>query len=105
MNVGDTMLYPFMILDEQTEIVHSELLSNGEIKVYMERPDQKDVFYHATCYLPGYRLEDVFGFSKTEMDHLLEIVKSTEHLIKEFSTKGGIENADTVVLSFDDKEE
>ena len=87
------MLYTFMTLEDQTEIVHSELLNNGEIKVYMERPDKKDVFHHATCFLPSYRLEDVFGFSEKEMDYLLEIIKSTEHLIKEFSTKGGIENA------------
>ena len=58
------MIYPFMTLDDQTEIVHSELLDNNEIKVYMERPDEKDCFHHATCYLPSYRIEDVFGFSE-----------------------------------------
>ena len=37
------MIYPFITLDDQTEIVHSELLDNNEIKVYMERRMRKIV--------------------------------------------------------------
>lgn len=86
------MIYPFMTLDDQTEIVHSELLDNNEIKVYMERPDEEDCFHHATCYFPSYRIEDVFGFSESDMERLLQIIKSTEHLLMEFAATGGIEN-------------
>lgn len=34
------MMYPFMTLEDNTEIVHSEQLENGEVKVYIETPDE-----------------------------------------------------------------
>lgn len=41
------MMYPFMTLDDNTEIVHSEMKEDGQVKVYLERPDEKDCFHHA----------------------------------------------------------
>ena len=86
-------MYPFLTLDDNTEIVHSECRKDGTVKVYMERPDEKDGFHHATCILPMYRWEDIFGFTENEVAHLSEVVHSTAHLIMEFSEKGGFENA------------
>ena len=43
------MMYPFLTLEDGTEIVHSETREDGSVKVYLERPDKKDCFYHATC--------------------------------------------------------
>lgn len=37
------MMYPFMTLPDNTEITHSEMLSNGKVKVYIETPDEKMV--------------------------------------------------------------
>ena len=54
------MVYPFMKLNDKTEIVHSEMKPDGTVKVYMERPDAKDGFHHATCWLPAQKWEDVF---------------------------------------------
>ena len=45
------MMYPFLTLDDQTEIVHSQLLDDGSVKVYVEKPDEKDCFHYATCFL------------------------------------------------------
>lgn len=87
------MMYPFLTLDDGTEIVHSEMRADGSVKVYMEQPNAKDGFHHATCYLPGYRWEDVFGFSETEMARYQEVIESTAHLILQFSKEGGFENA------------
>ncbi len=87
------MMYPFLTLADETEIVHSELLENNEVKVYIEKPDAKDCFHHMTCYLPDYRLEDVYGFDEREVDRYLDIVRSTAHLIMEFSKGGGFEYA------------
>ena len=75
------MMYPFMTLDDGTEIVHSETLQDGRVKVYIEKPDEKDCFHHATCYLPGYQWEDNFGFSPDEMNRYKDVVESTAHLI------------------------
>ena len=82
-----------MTLDDNTEIVHSELLPDNKVKVYIEKPDEKDCFHHMTCYLPGYELEDIYGFSENDVNKYLEIIRSTSHLILEFAKDGGFENA------------
>ena len=79
------MIYPFMTLEDETEIVHSEMLSDGQVKVYMEQPDEKLCFKHATCYLPGYRWEDILGFSEEEINRYQKVIESVEHRIIEFS--------------------
>jgi len=87
------MMYPFLILNNQTEIVHSEMHEDGSVKVYMEKPDEKDCFHYATCYLPQYKWENIFGFSEEEISHLKEVIESTAHLILRYSKEGGFENA------------
>ena len=87
------MMYPFMTLDDNTEIVHSEMREDGQVKVYLERPDATDGFHRATCWLPGYNWEDIFGFSAADMARLQEVVRSTAHLILQFSQEGGFDSA------------
>ena len=87
------MMYPFFTLDDQTEIVHSEMREDGSVKVYMEKPDEKDCFHYATCYLPEYKWTDIFGFTNAEIEKLKEIIESTAHLILQYSKEGGFENA------------
>lgn len=87
------MMYPFLTLDDGTEIVHSEMKEDGQVKVYMEKPDNKDCFHYAACWLPEYRWEDMFGFSEKEIQRLKEVIESTAHLILQFSQEGGFENA------------
>ena len=48
------MMYPFMTLNDETEIVHSEMKMDGRVKVYIEKPDEKDGFHHATCWIGLY---------------------------------------------------
>ena len=88
-----TMMYPFLTLDDGTEITHSEKQDDASVRVYIEKADEKDCFHHATCYLPSYRWEDVFGFSKGEMERYQEVVESTAHLMLEFAETGGLLNA------------
>ena len=87
------MMYPFLTLKDNTEITHSEMLPDQRVRVYIEKPDAKDCFHYATCYLPGYIWEDVRGFTKAEMERYQEILQSTAHLILQFSKGGGFENA------------
>ena len=75
------MMYPFLTLDDRTEIVHSQTFEDGSVKVYMEKPDAKDDFHYATCFLPEYRWEDVFGFSDAEIQKYQQIIVSAEHQI------------------------
>ena len=87
------MMYPFMTLDDNAEIVHSEMGKDGRVKVYIEKPDAKDGFHYATCYLPSYTWENVLGFSDEEINRYKKVIESTAHLIMEFSQKGGFNNA------------
>ena len=87
------MMYPFMTLDDETEITHSDYLDDGKVKVYVEKPDAKDCFHHMTCYLPDYEIKDVYGFNSQEISRYMEIIKSTAHLMMEFSKEGGFEYA------------
>ena len=48
------MMYPYLTLDEDTEIVHSEMDENGSVKVYVEKADNTDGFHSAYCILPKY---------------------------------------------------
>lgn len=54
------MIYPFMTLEDET-----------------------DGFHHATCYLPSYRWEDIYGFNNAELKALQEFTESAAHLIIE----------------------
>ena len=87
------MMYPFMTLNDDTEITHSEMKPDGRVKVYIERPDEQYCFRNATCYLPGYEWEDVYHFSPEEIEKYQKIIESTAHLILEFSQEGGFDNA------------
>ena len=82
------MMYPFMQLDDNTEIVHSELLEDDKVRVYIEKPVEGG-FFSATCYLPEYQWECITGFSREDIDRLQELVESTAHLIIRLAKEGG----------------
>ena len=86
------MMYGYLTLEDDTEIVHSEMKQDGTVKVYIEKPVYGG-FYHATCWLPSYRWEDIEGFSNEDMSRLKTIIENNAHLILEFAQKGGILDA------------
>ena len=86
------MMYPFMQLEDNTEIVHSELLEGESVKVYIEKPVWGG-FNSATCYLPEYRWCEVTGFTDDDITKYHEILESTSHLIIRFAREGGFDNA------------
>ena len=87
------MMYPYLTLDDETEIVHSEMSENNSVKVYIEKPDENDGFHYATCYLPNYEWKDIFGFSEEEIEKYRKIIENNAHLILEPSQNGGFDNA------------
>ncbi len=87
------MMYPFLTLDDKSEIVHSEMRSDGTVNVYIEKPDEKDCFHSASCIIPGYKWENVSGFCESELKKYEEIISSTAHLILQFAKEGGFDNA------------
>ena len=87
------MVYPFMTLNDNTEIVHSEMGMDGKVKVMIETPDEKLGFKKATCILPDSEWKDIYGYTETELDYLKELIASEAHLILEFSQTGGFDSA------------
>lgn len=87
------MMYPYLTLDDETEIVHSEMLEDHTVKVYIEKPDEKDGFHNATCYLPQYEWTDILGFDDNEIKKYQAIIENNAHLIIELSQNGGFDNA------------
>ncbi|MCI9197742.1 MAG: hypothetical protein HFH56_06035 [Lachnospiraceae bacterium] len=87
------MLYPFMTLNDGTDIVHSELLSakgNEYVKVCIERPVNGG-FQSAVCYLPDYSWENIQGFSQDDISTFQELIESLAHIIIQLSKEGGLE--------------
>ena len=74
------MMYPFIQLEDNTEIVHSEILEHGKVKVYIEKPVESG-FKSAVCYLPEYKWDEITGFTNDDIDEYHRILESTAHLI------------------------
>lgn len=82
-----------MTLNDNTEIVHSELLQkNGQeqVKVCIERPVYGG-FHSATCYLPSYSWEDIHGFSPDDIKNFQALIESVAHVIIRLAREGGFE--------------
>ena len=81
------MLYPFMTLEDETEIVHSEPLTvdgKEKVKVVIEQPVTGG-FHSAVCWLPDYTWEKIEGFSKEEINQYQEFIESVSHVIIELA--------------------
>lgn len=90
-----TMIYPYMTLPDDTEITHSQLENNGTVKVYFETPCHGG-FYHATCILPGYKWQDVEGYSEATLKEFDTFIHNNAHLIMQLAAEGGFHNATAV---------
>ena len=89
------MMYPFMTLNDDTEITHSEMKDDGQVKVYIETPHEKDGFHNAVCWLPSYRWEQVRGYTDAQIAYYQQLIRNNAHLILEFAQDGGVLNATT----------
>ena len=86
------MVYPFMTLEDGTEIVHSEMKEDGSVKVYIEKPVMLG-FHSVECWLPRYEWKNNVGFSDEELRYFDAFVHSLAHIIIELAQKGGFDNA------------
>ena len=89
------MLYPFMTLNDETEIVHSEIIEKDgreTVKVVIEKPVMNG-FHSAMCWLPDYRWENVKGFTPPEIQEYQAFIASVAHVIIELARDGGFNRA------------
>ena len=76
------MMYPYMQLADETEIVHSHLIEEEGIKkvlVHFERPTE-DGFDSARCELPSYRWILKEGYSSEELEKFEQFFRYNAHL-------------------------
>ena len=70
------MMYPFMTLNDDTEITHSEMKEDGRVKVYIETPDAEGGYRFSKAMMnPGFigideiqRLYLPMGFSNFKIE-------------------------------------
>ena len=70
------MLYPFMTLNDGTEIVHSETIETAgkeKVEVRIEK------------------WENIDGFSPEDIQYFQELLESVAHIILQLAREGGIE--------------
>ena len=87
------MMYPYMILSDETEITHSHIINNNDIKeieVHFEKPTENG-FDMARCSLPTYTWIKREGFSDDEMRKFEKFLKSNAHLLYKYAESGGIQ--------------
>lgn len=75
------MMYPYLSLEDNTEITHSEMKEDGGVKVYIETPDENGEFSSAVCWLPQYKWENIQGYTDSEIAFFQELVRNNAHLM------------------------
>ena len=89
------MMYPYMILADETEIVHSQIVDEDGVKcveVHFERPTE-DGFDVARCSLPSYTWIKREGFADIEIEKFIEFLHSNAHLLYKYAATGGMKIA------------
>lgn len=89
------MMYPYLTLEDETEIVHSQIIKENEIEkveVHFERPTENG-FDSARCILPEYKWIFNEGYSNEEIEFFEELLRNNAHLIYKYAKNGGIKIA------------
>ena len=89
------MMYTYMTLADDTEIVNSHVFEEDGVKkvlVHIERPTEEE-FDSARCELPSYKWISREGFTDEELGMFEKIVQSNAHLFYEYAELGGIDIA------------
>jgi len=86
------MMYPYIILADETEITYSHIIERNdrkEVEVHFERPTD-DGFDAARCILPSYEWIRKEGFSETEMLLFEQLLQHNAHLFYRYAEEGGM---------------
>lgn len=86
------MMYPYLTLSDETEIVHSQIIEEDgiqKVEVHFERPTENG-FDVARCILPEYKWIKKEGFSKEEINMFEKLLQSNAHLIYKYAKIGGV---------------
>lgn len=85
------MMYPYMILADETEIVHSQIIEKDGMKkiiVNFERPTENG-FDSARCELPDYKWTERTGYSAEKIGMFEELLHSNAHFVVQICCEWG----------------
>lgn len=86
------MLYPYMTLADETEILHTHLIegeTGPRVEVHFERPSDS-CFDTARCVLPTYEWIIRTGYSDDEIKDFEDFLRHNAHLLYRFARNGGM---------------
>lgn len=86
------MMYPYIKLADETEIVHSHLIDDDGVQkvvVHFERPTENG-FDSARCELPTYKWLFKDGYTEEEIAVFEQLLRSNAHLIYKYAASGGV---------------
>lgn len=83
------MLYPYMTLNDGTEVCHSQILEDRKVVVNFERPTE-DGFDSARCELLSYTWLYNDGYSEEEIRKFMALMHRHAHLFYKAAADGGI---------------
>lgn len=89
------MMYPYMTLADETEIVHSQIIEKDGMKkviVNFERSTESG-FDPARCKLPDYKWTEKTGYSDEEINMFEKLLYNNAHLLYRYAENGGIQIA------------
>lgn len=86
------MYYHYCTIMESIEVVHTPL-KNGYTTVHFEKPDKIYGFKTLDCVIPSYRVNNIVGFSDTEVSELVTFCRNNASLLLKYAREGGIANA------------
>lgn len=81
------MMYPYMTLPDETEIVHSQIIEKGgqqKVLVHFERPTEQG-FDSARCELPDYKWLSKEGYTQEEIGLFEQLLRSNAHLLYKYA--------------------
>lgn len=83
------MMYPYMTLPDETQIVHSHIIEDGgrkKVLVHFERPTEEG-FDSARCELPVYTWLSREGYTEEELLFFEQLLRSNAHLLYKYAAK------------------
>ncbi|MDB8709727.1 hypothetical protein PNW90_01760 [[Ruminococcus] gnavus] len=83
------MMYPYQVLSDKTEIVHSHLFIENGVKkviVHFERPTENG-FDSARCSLPDYTWIYKYGYSANEISFFEQLLHENEQELYKLAYK------------------
>ena len=94
-NKRDARFQPFLTLNDNTKIIHSEALEkNGgeQVEVCIKKAVDGKI-RSASCWLPDYRWENIVGFSEIEIKYFQGYLETIAHIIMQLAREGGFEGS------------